>query len=137
MSFKNLILSSSGLKNLVFESNQEEEFQFIFKESTVSMKTTFAEFISPKVSKLHLTDPTIRSISFTDQLGSANISNEVLSKLELLSRGESISINETEHFQIKIISILLENEELFSLVDELFSKDINETNIDEYLSIHQ
>ena len=134
MSEKNLLLSSSGLKNIVLYPSQEDEFQFIFPQGTINTKTIFAEFISPKVSNLHQTDPTIGSISFNNQLNGDKITSDVLSKFKSLMLGESININEEESFQMKIISILLNNEELFNKISELYSNEISETNIYQYLS---
>ena len=98
------------------------------------MKTIFAEFISPKVSKIHHSDPTISSINFSDQLKGITLTENILTKFKLISQGESIDINEEESFQMKIISILLENQDLFSKLNELYINNINETNIDQYLT---
>lgn len=134
MSTKNIILSSSGLTNLVFNSHQEEEFELIFNENRIKMKTIFAEFISPKISKLHQLDPTLKSVCFTNQLCDVNFDKEVLSKLNLLSSGNMISITQSESYQLQLIALLLDNEELFSNINNIFPNDINENNIDKYLT---
>lgn len=134
MSTKTLILSSSGLKNIVPNARMEEEFSFIFLGQTIRMKTVFADFISPKVSKLHILDPTIDYLSLTYQNKDITLTESILSKFKLISCGYSVDINEEESNQMKAISILLENNELFSKLNELFSSEINEENIDQYIN---
>ena len=92
------------------------------------MKTIFAEFISPKVSKIHQSDPTIDSFCFNKDIQGLTNSKNALSKFQLLSTGNSISINEEESFQMKIISLLLGNEELFFRINKLFPQVVNEKN---------
>ena len=65
MSTKQIIVSSAGLKNVVLNKYQEDEyFIFIFGDQEIRMKSFYAEFISPVVSRLHKTDPTINEINF-------------------------------------------------------------------------
>lgn len=98
------------------------------------MKNVFAEFISPTVSKLHQTDPTINNICFNDKLTDINLSENSISKFNLLSKGESVTINENESLEMKIISILIDNEELFNKLNDFYPSEINETNIGHYLT---
>ena len=77
MSKKSFILSSEGLKNLVQNQSYGEDFKFIFGEHEVQMKNLFAEFISPKVSQIHQSDPTITSIHFCSS-NSTNQSKKTL-----------------------------------------------------------
>ena len=133
MKNKKLILSSYGIKNIVIE-HPKDEFQFIFNENIIRMKTTFAEFISPTVSKLHQTDPTINCVCFNDNLKDITLSENTMLKFNLLSKGETVTINEEESFQMKIISILVNNTELFSKLNDLYSYEINENDIDHYLT---
>lgn len=78
------------------------------------MKNLFAEFISPYVSQIHQSDPTITSIHFsnnnsTDRLKKkflTKMSDEVFSLFESISKGNSIDIDKEECFQLQIISIL-------------------------------
>lgn len=59
MSKKSFILSSSGL-NIVFTSKtKEDDFYFVFGDKEICMNRFLAEFISPRVSHIHQTDPTI------------------------------------------------------------------------------
>ena len=65
MTTQSVIISSSGLKNVVLNKYREEDdFTFVFGEEKFRMKNIFAEFISPVVSHLHQTDPTINTIDF-------------------------------------------------------------------------
>ena len=134
MSLQSLILSSSGLKNIIVNQSDNEDFSFVFSKESLTIPRIFAEFISPKVCKLHKTDQTIQSIVFTDEIKDMTISQKALSKIESLSKGESIDVNEDEVFELQIISILLENEELFIKVNKLFDNEIKEDNIDQQLN---
>lgn len=134
MSDNTIILSSAGLKNVIARANAEDEFQFIFGNSKMKMNNIFADFISPIVAKMHVLDPTANIIDFTNKIDDITFTDDVLSLIQFLSKGYSININESQISQIQIISILLENEELFSIINEKFDSNINETNIDHYLS---
>ena len=63
MSKKTFILSCEGLQNVIFMNfNDEDTFHFIIGENDIEMNRFFADFISPRVSNLHQSDPTIQSI---------------------------------------------------------------------------
>lgn len=126
-------MTSSGLKNIIVSPSDNEEFSFIFSKERITIPKIFGQFISPKICKLHKTDQSIQSIIFTDELKNMTLSKNVLSKIKSLSMGELIDVNEEESFELQIISILLENEELFIKINETFHKDINENKIDQYL----
>ena len=66
MNKKSFFLSSAGLKNLVQNQSYGDDFKFIFGEHEIKMKNLFAEFISPYVSQIHQSDPTITSIHFSN-----------------------------------------------------------------------
>ncbi|KAK8848047.1 hypothetical protein M9Y10_019102 [Tritrichomonas musculus] len=98
------------------------------------MKNLFAEFISPYVSQIHKSDPTIASIRFYNA-NSANqskisylsqMSEEVFSLFESISKGNSVDLDKEECFQLQIISILLKNKEMFTKLDELFEQEEEE-----------
>lgn len=130
---KKLILSSAGLKNVVTEISQDEEFRFIFAHQVISIKNIFADFISPKVSKIRRTDPTIKSMNFPLKYYD-KFNETTLSKIKLLSIGESVDIDEEESLQMKIISIFLENDELLTILNDLYPEEITMKNIDLYLT---
>lgn len=138
MSEKSFILSSSGLKNIVSE---EKEFRFIFGETEIIMSNVKAEFLSPIVSRIHQSDPTIDSIHFKIPLlinrknktssKSNTISENVINCIKDLSEGRKIQINEDQSYEIRNISILLGNNELYSEMSRIFPIDINEKNVEE------
>ncbi|KAK8887933.1 hypothetical protein M9Y10_038992 [Tritrichomonas musculus] len=153
MNAKSLTLSSAGLKNILQNQSQQEEFRFLFGEHEIKMGNLFAEFISPYVSQIHQSDPTINFVQFSNQQQSKNqinskfikdISNESYSLFDALSKGNSIIINKEKSYQLQIISILLQNEELFKLLNDLFYDSTNDDEDDtainqniEFLSFFQ
>ena len=144
MSTKQITLSSSGLQNVVLTKYQDDEdFFFVFGEEEFSMKSFFAEFISPKVSRLHKTDPTIHRINFGEfyknneeefnDICRTVMTPEVVSHLQQISSGHSIFINEEEAIKLRFISILLGNEELEDKLNEHFPPKYSESNVNSYL----
>lgn len=83
---------------------------------------------------MHKSDPTITSIDFTKQIRDISISKEVFAQIKLLSLGYEIEVKEDQIIPIQIISTILENDELFTKVSKEFDDNINETNIDHYLT---
>ncbi|KAK8841741.1 hypothetical protein M9Y10_026688 [Tritrichomonas musculus] len=134
MNKKSFILSSSGLKNLVKNQSFGDDFKFIFGEHEIQMKNLFAEFISPYVSQIHQSDPTITSIRFYNANSTnqskinylSQMSPEVFSLFESISKGNSIDLDSEQCFQLQIISILLKNKEMFTKLDELFEQEEEE-----------
>lgn len=113
-----LILSAAGLKNIVLRNDSEDQFEFIFGSHSIRMNKIFADFFSPLVSKIHQADPTVDSIDFTNKIATTNISEETFSLLEELSGGNFVEFCEEQRIELRMISIFLENEELFSLLSE-------------------
>ena len=67
MSSQTLVLSASGLKNIVLNSQEkEDEFKFIFGDKEIKLHRLFAEFVSPKVAHMHQCDPTIDHLNLSD-----------------------------------------------------------------------
>ena len=129
-------LSSSGLKNI---NKEDKDFTFIFGSREVRMNIIFAEFFSPLVSRLHLSDPTIDSFNFdypsdVEPKLEELISDDILLLIENLSSGSKVSINEEQNNKLQIISALIDNEELFDELNKLFPKEINQTNVDYLLN---
>lgn len=147
MSSKSIILSSAGLKNIILNDfNSENQFNFIFGEFEIKMNTIFAEFVSPKVSHLRYADSTINSIQFDKAFPNLEISTtnyaqtyrelfteDIISIVHQISCGYSVEINQEQSFRLQLISILLENEELYDKINEIYPIDISETNINLYL----
>lgn len=96
------------------------------------MNNAFAEFISPLVSHLHHSDPTINSIHFSYPSKSYFSSiEEILTKenieiLQLISRGTEITINSKQVHKIQQISILLCNDDLFESLQKLYPESNKE-----------
>ena len=144
MSEKSLTLSSSGLKNLVLN---EEKFVFHFGEQALTTNRIFAEFLCPAVSRLHQSDPTIQDIYYKNHINlssnsetpsfSTIFTSSMISKLSELSCGNSIKITQEESEKIRIISIILENDDLFNIINSLYPIDMTEigSNIDYCLHI--
>lgn len=135
-----MILSSAGLRNLVHNQNSEEEFTFLIGNKEIKMKNIFAEFISPYVSQIHQIDPTINYVQFPNKNSTINqaksniltkITDEVISQFKSISEGSKIEITETQSYELQIISILIQNKELFSKLDELFQKNVEEEEYSE------
>ena len=144
METKSVIISSSGLKNIVLNKYiDDDDFVFNFGEHQFQMKSFFAEFISPIVSHLHQTDPTINTINFRDlntnkneefdKLTKAIVSSDTISLLIQISSGLSIDINEDQAIKLRFLSILLGNLELHSKLNELFPQTYTEKSVNYYL----
>ena len=142
MNKKSFILSSAGLKNLVQNQSYGDNFTFIFGEHEIQMENLFAEFISPYVSQIHQSDPTITSIHFYNKNCTnksktnyvAKMSEEVFSLFESVSKGNSIDIDEELCFQLQIISVLLKNKEMFRKLEELFGEEKEDESFEKKVS---
>lgn len=141
MNTKSILLSSKGLKNIIWNNYTEgNEFSFKFGEKVIKTNNILAEFISPTVSHLHLADPTIKSIDYDSIFQNFQINNsenasiflneEIFSHLDQLMKGNSIEISEDQSFKLRLISIIFDNEELFKLLEENFPITSNESKID-------
>ena len=65
---KTLTISSFGLRNITLNRfDKEDDFVLIFGEREFRMNSIFAEFISPVISNLHHSDPTIQSIPYQNE----------------------------------------------------------------------
>lgn len=144
MSEKIISISSSGMKNINLNKfTDEDDFILIFGQQEFRMKGIFAEFISPVISHLHNTDPTIQSIKFDDfypnqtndfaQFSKDLITDETISLLKEISSGYCIKINNAQAFKLRFLSIILGNEELFNKINELFPPELSKENFGTYL----
>lgn len=145
MSLHSVILSSNGLKNIVLNKFiDEEDFSLVFAEQTIKMKNIFAEFISPVISRLHQSDPTIQMFKFDDltpdkknefyDLTRDIVTSETISLLNQLSSGFSVDIDYDQTLKLKFLSVILGNEELFSKLNEAYPQEFTEDNLDMYLN---
>lgn len=127
-------MSSTGLKNIVSNYfTEEDDFFLIFGNQEIKMNRIFAEFISPVVSHLHQTDPTVDCFDFSDSFpknsSDSTISKDILSSdiillIQKVSIGFSIEIDDAQAFKLRFLSVILGNEELFTNINELFRKKI-------------
>ncbi|KAK8871396.1 hypothetical protein M9Y10_007121 [Tritrichomonas musculus] len=154
MSKKAFTISASGLKNIVFNSSDnttisilnsnnldeiklnDDEFLFLVGQYGIKMHRFLAEFISPRVSSLHYSDPTssILRIDEVDQERinlNIEIDSGILEKLRLITLGESVDINFDDSQKLRIISHFLGNQEIVDKINELFPILPEETNIDD------
>lgn len=89
------------------------------------MHRFLAEFISPRVSSLHYSDPTINILRLDEVTNvrisfNTEINSEILEKLKSIILGESVDINFEESQKLQILSFYLENQEIFDKTNELF-----------------
>lgn len=136
MSTKSILLSSAGLKNMF---TNDDEFTFIFGETEIRMNRVFAQFISPKVAQFHHSDPTINSleINYIQDIETQNrkdiFSKDILMLFKSISQGSQISITKEQSIKLRIISIILCNEELLKKIDDLYPIEFDLKNVDLYL----
>lgn len=132
---KSITLSHKSLKNILNSALSGNNFTFSFGSKNIQLVNSYAEFISPKVSKMHHDDNTIDSISFDFNLDEYPeiFSDDVLELLKKLSSGYSIEIDENQSFKFQIISFILGNDELLDVILENFPNFVNESNFDERL----
>lgn len=144
MSKKSFFLSSAGLKNLVpYISNEKNEFRFIFSDHEIRLNRISAEFISPPVSRLHYSDPTIDFIRYDEIFEDSEkerskrynqiFTEDIISLLYQISSGYSIELDEEQSIKMRFISLLLGNDELFAKLDELFPLENIESNFESYI----
>lgn len=133
---KTISISMRGVQNLNNFPDSNDDFTFFFSDlNSFQMKINFAEFISPKVSKLRKNDPTLHSLRL-DYISSnlqEYFTEDIIQKILFFSSGNPIYIDGLEGFKLLIVSILLENIELFREIEKTFDMQINENNLDQYL----
>lgn len=141
-----MILSSSALKNINI-NEKDDDFIFNFGDKKILMKVIFAEFISPFVSKIRKSDPTFNTISFNNLIQnvfpssdtSKNNLNELFDDettalIHQLSCGNEIEVNESQSNKMRLISILLGNEELYDKINNFFPLQMNISNIEQHFN---
>ena len=135
MDIKTIFLTSKGLQN-INGINSDDDFTFIYGEKSFNMKINFAEFISPRISRLRSIDPTINSINFNFPFTELQdiFTEDTISILTRLSKGFPIDINQSQSFKLQLISVLLSNEELFNTIHESFHNSIDESNLYLYIN---
>lgn len=150
MEKKAFILSASGLKNIVLSTNEsgnaslndEDIFRFIFGENEIKMNRIMADFISPRVSRMHSADPTTNYIDFTPIIQKIPNSKEIFTPdminiFAKMSTGDSVDIDAEMSHKIRILSILLENQEIIDKMNEIYPIKNDETNIESIIKYFQ
>lgn len=100
----------------------------MFRNRQKKMNKIFADFFSPIVSDLHLSDTTANCIDLTKQINGISFTDDAFSLIQLLSKGSSIEMKIKQVFQIQVISVFLGNKELFSFVNDKIDSNINDNN---------
>ena len=137
-----IILSTKNFKE-ASKIDGNNEFTFIVGDKKVYCHKFVAAFLSHTISQMLLSDPTINSYDIEEIIHNNcdemieetrdEFESTVISFLEEITRGNFIEINTTGksiHY-IKILSIILENDELYELINEI---NRSEKGIDELLS---
>lgn len=138
MSTKSITLSSAGLRNVI---KGEKKFTFIFGNNKIRLNNILAEFISPIVSHMHYSDPTIDSLCINYPIKSESsllknlFTEDIISFFQDISNGISIEVNEEQATKIQLLSILICNEELFQRSNQVCQKKIDISNIDHFIEI--
>lgn len=131
MNTKTFTLSSSGLQNIIFNSKIDSDFRFIFNDTEIQMKNIFAEFISPKVSRIHYSDPTVNFICLDeDKTYSEIFDQELFDVFKKISSGIPVEIDEQMGRKIRFLSVCIENEDIYNKINELFPMTNIASNID-------
>lgn len=159
MSQKSFILSASGLKNIVTISKDggaylcssksggedikdDDIFRFILGDHEIRINRILADFISPRVSQIHSADPTINYIDLSSIIKNFPKSEEVFTPdminifLQLAS-GDSVEVDVEMSHKLRILSILLENQEIYDKMNEIYPIKDDETNIESIIKYLQ
>ena len=137
MEKKDFKISAAGLKNIGLSNLfGDENFTFIIGNEEIRMKKIFADFISPKIAQIHHADPTVDSFcinNFINEKQKAKIPEifpiTILHKFEEISRGSPIEVDSETSEKIQILSIILDNSEIYDGMNDLFPIEINVTKI--------
>lgn len=102
MNQKPFEISGSGLRNIVFTTDiEEDKFRFIVGEKEIEIRRIFADFISPYVSQIHQSDPTINFLCLNDFVTKQKqnqisdiITLDLIENIKQLVNGYSIEVDE-------------------------------------------
>lgn len=118
-----IILSAAGLQNILREDI--EYFTFKFGHHELKMDKIFAEFLSPTVSKIHLSDPTVDCLNFEYMLTSEFpnydefFTDDIFDILQKISRGYLVDVKNEQAMKLIVISRLIGNKELENKILDL------------------
>lgn len=120
-----IMLSSRGIRSLFY--GDTSDFTFVLQNhEEVKCKTIVADFISPIIANNHQNDITYNRFEFSiDGNPIEGITKNHIEQLINLASGESIDLSKSDIVIMKIISVLLGNEELLNLLEESRSSSTN------------
>ena len=129
MSKKTFLISASGLKNIIFAFDENEDFRFVIGSEEIKILRILADFISPLVSHIHHSDPTIDSISLNRFIRDERqedikkiFTAELVENIKKISGGYKIEIEDDMINKLQLFSILIGNEEMYNEINKLYSK---------------
>ena len=145
MSKKEFKISAKGLKNIIFNSSVgDDDFIFIIGNQEVRTKKFFADFISPRISRIHQTDPTIDSFCINDYVSEQQRSQiseifpiEIIHKFETMMVGDPIEVDSATSQKLLSISIILDNPEIYEGMGEIYPLEFNDERIDNIIQYLQ
>lgn len=148
---KSFIISSAGLRNIVFVSKNgksiansfshnnkksnfdDDDFCFLIGDKKMQMNRYLADFISPRVSHIHQVDPTINILDinpFVCNVETKEIfTDDLLENFKLISLGYPIEIDEEMSIKLRYLSFYLDNEEMTNQLNKLFPIEFTQENI--------
>lgn len=113
-----IMLSAKGIQSLFYRNTPEFTF-VLHNHEEVKCKTIIADFISPIIASQHQSDITFDRFEFSiDGDPIEGITKINLEQLIKLASGESIELSKSDIVTMKIISVILGNEELLNLLEE-------------------
>jgi hypothetical protein len=113
MKHSKIKLSTNGLRNIPIIENRED-FEFIVGESHHRCSSFMADFLSPKLSRLHAVDPTLESLVICTEDAHGYFKSFIS-----LGRGFDISLDSSNLDFFRSLSSELENQELSFLIFEV------------------
>lgn len=122
-------LSALGLKNACSNpqmKNEDKMFTFYIGNRFFKLNHFSADFLFPKIAKIHINDSSVSSyvISNIDDNNYQELFNQdTINQIYKLSIGDEIEINQETGINLRIISIIFENNELNDLIDKILPFD--------------
>lgn len=133
-------LSASGLGNVSFEIYTDQQFRLIAGSSEIVLLAPYFDFLSPRIAKIHAIDPTLDSLMISkSEASNSLLSEEIKNVLYILIKGGKIEIDYETSLKLRIISLILENEDLYQKIEEHFPicKDNLDPPINYILNLYQ
>ena len=134
------MLSASGIGNVSFEIYTDQQFRLIAGSSEIVLLAPYFDFLSPRIAKIHAIDPTFDSLMISkSEASSSLLSKEIKNVLYILIKGGKIEIDYETSLKLRIISLILENEDLYLKIEEHFPicKDNLDSPINYILNLYQ